>query len=114
MSTQAIKPRYEVEQLHGIVQTRKFRRNAVSGMNEEYIDAEPAGFMVYFPSGHSIRVATREELHRLGYDAPPELVDMESGDVVGDAAVSLKQQVQRRVGSQRPAHTSSIDANQGD
>ena len=44
---------------------------------------EPAGYMVFFPSGSSIRFRTDDELKRLGFDSPANLVDMESGEIVG-------------------------------
>jgi hypothetical protein len=50
-----------------------------------------AGWMVYFPSGSSIRVWTQEELERQGFDNSPPLVDMDTGDIVGQSQVgSLK------------------------
>jgi hypothetical protein len=39
-------------------------------------------WMVYFPQGHSIRVTSRAELERMGFDKKPRMVDMETGDVV--------------------------------
>jgi hypothetical protein len=113
MARQDIKPRYEVEQLQGTRTIMKYRRNMATGMNEQYEVEVPAGFFVYFPAGHSIRVDGAEELHRLGYDNPADLVDMENGDVVGQAAVSLKQQVQRRAGTPRRPDAGAVDANIG-
>lgn len=111
---QNIKPRYEVEALEGTRTVTKYRRNMATGMNEAYETEVPAGYMVYFPAGHSIRVGSVEELHRLGYDAPPDLIDMDNGDVVGQAAVSLKQQVQRRAHTPQRADAGAVSANQGD
>lgn len=43
---------------------------------------EPAGFIVKFPFGHSIRVRSQEELERLGFHLVPGLVSMVTGDVI--------------------------------
>jgi len=115
MPQQDIKPRFEVEAVAGVVTVTKYRRDAEKGINEEYTVEEPYGFNVYFPSGNSIRVATRDELKRLGFDQAPGLIDMETGDEVSNGIPSLKQQVQRRAGASRSrADTTSVDANQGD
>ena len=112
MSQQSIKPRYEVEQVNDTVKEKHFVRK--DGRNEEITVEVPYGYNVYFPAGHSIRVRTAEELHRLGYDKPAELINEETGDVVGTTQqFSLKKNVQRNAGaSGKRAHTSSIDANQ--
>ena len=115
MLQQNIKPRYEVEKVDEMVtETRLVRED---GRNVEKKVEVPFGFMVYFPAGHSIRVKTEEELKRLGYDGPAELIDEETGDVVGSTAqTSLKRAVQRRTSAskRRPAATSSVDASRGD
>lgn len=113
MIRQDVKPRYEVEELPGTRMVTKVRRNEDTKMNETYTEEEPAGFMVYFPAGHSLRVGSLEELHRLGFDAPPELIDMDNGEVVGQPVLSLKTHVQRRVGAVRRSDVGSTDANQG-
>jgi len=38
---------------------------------------EPAGFMVYFPRGHAIRVRTQEDLRAYGLDRKPNIISME-------------------------------------
>lgn len=110
---QNIKPRYEVERVEGVVTVTKYRRNAETGMNEQYTEQEPYGFNVYFPHGHSIRVRDEAELHRLGYDVPPELIDMDSGDPVGQANLSLKRHVQRTASGKGRADVGAVDAAQG-
>ena len=49
----------------------------------KYTEDEPAGWMVYFPNGSSVRIRTEAEMVRCGFFEDPELVDMETGDVVG-------------------------------
>jgi len=76
-----IKPQYIVQKLDG-----KRKRTIASPTEKGGFDyneiEEPAGYMVFFPSGSSIRVRTDDELKRLGFDSPANLVDMESGHVV--------------------------------
>ena len=108
-----IKPRFEVHPLEGNVtrtiyeKTLKGEEGKFGGFKEKEI-TEPAGFMVYFPTGASIRVRNDEELERLGFTRAPELVDMESGDVVGVANLSLKaraDQLSSRGRSKMPGNT---------
>ena len=77
-----IKPQYIVQKLDG-----KRKRTIASPTEKGGFDyneiEEPAGYMVFFPSGSSIRVRTDDELQRLGFDSPANLVDMESGEIVG-------------------------------
>ena len=111
---QNIKPRYEVEFVDETVTETHYVRK--DGRNEETQVEVPYGYNVYFPAGHSIRVRTDAELKRLGFDKPAELVDEETGDVVGSTAQStLKRNVQHRAAasSRRKAHTTEVDANQG-
>lgn len=111
-----IKPRFEVEELEGTVTVTRWRRCLERNMNVCEDVEEPAGYMVYFPSGHSIRIATHEELMRQGFARSPDLVDMESGESAGVTQhLSLKEHVRRRAGpSKRRADTSAISVNQGD
>jgi hypothetical protein len=58
-----------------------------------------AGYMLYFPQGHSIFVAEddKEQLHRLGVLDDPLLVDMESGEPVPmDYNLTPKEIVERK------------------
>ena len=72
-------------------ETRKMEKKAVK---------EDAGFMVYTPRGNSVRVKTQEELDRLGFGEDPELVDMDTGEIMGPSDTSLKTH------SERVAHRS--------
>lgn len=110
---QNIKPRFEVEHVDTEVEETHLVRE--DGRNVEKTVTVPYGYNVYFPAGHSIRVRTKEELQRLGFDQDAELIDEETGEVVGHAGQqSLKKGVQRRTAAskRRNASTSSVDAGQ--
>jgi hypothetical protein len=69
---------------------------------------EPAGYMVYFPRGASIRVSTLKRLKQLGLSELAPLVDMESGDEQPNpSSVSLKARTEslNQRNGRRPAHT---------
>lgn len=114
MLQQNIKPRYEVEHVDEMVtETHVVREN---DRNVEKKVEVPYGYNVYFPAGHSMRVRDDAELKRLGFDKPAELINEETGDVVGTTADhGLKKGVQHRAAAskRRKAHTTSVDANQG-
>tara|TARA_R100000008_G_C3579695_1_gene167628 strand:+ start:249 stop:608 length:360 start_codon:yes stop_codon:yes gene_type:complete len=116
MST--IRPRYEVHKLDGEVDHEVFKMRVdddgkPAGGFESEIVKEDAGWMVYFPSGASIRVRTKEELKRLGFDKSADLVDMDSGDIVGNTGqVSLKsrsEQLTSRGRKTRPSIKQTAD-----
>jgi len=91
-----VKPRFEVHPVNMMVDETHYRRTE-DGINEKYTVSVPYGYDVYFPAGHSIRVRTDAEMQRLGFMDPPDLIDMDSGDVVGQAQpLSLQQAVMRR------------------
>jgi hypothetical protein len=107
-----IKPRYEVHKLEGT----KPRRFAVPKTDKDgkliggfdYDEKEvDAGWMVYFPSGASVHVWTEEEMDRQGFLNRPSLVNMETGDDVGQMSdTSLKsksEQVSNRSRSSKVA-----------
>lgn len=114
-----VKPKFEVHKLEGTtirrIATPKAdpKRKDKNGLpillgGFDYVDKEvDAGWMVYFPSGSSIRVWTKEEMARqnFGYIAPDgefhlgraPLVDMATGDTVDpEAEVSLKEHSERK------------------
>ena len=113
-----IRPRYEVHKLEGKVEHEIFKMRVddegkpSGGFESEVVD-EDAGWMVYFPSGSSIRVRNEEELKRLGFDKSADLVDMDSGDVVGNTGqTSLKsrsEQLTSRGRKTRPSITQTAD-----
>lgn len=76
---------------------------------------EDAGYMVYFPSGSSIRVRDDDELRRLGFSGEPELVDMETGEIQeGPADTSLKAHSERTTKPSKPKKLEPTLANEGD
>ena len=79
---QNIKPQYIVQKLEGKRKHTIASPSDKGGFDYKEIE-EPAGYMVFSPSGSSIRVRTDDELKRLGFDSPANLVDMESGEIVG-------------------------------
>ena len=113
-----IRPRYEVHKLEGKVEHEIFKMRVddegkPSGGFESEIVKEDAGWMVYFPNGASIRVRDEPELKRLGFDKSADLVDMDSGDVVGNTGqTSLKsrsEQLTSRGRKTRPSSTQTAD-----
>ena len=119
-----LKPRFEVQELEGTlprrVATPKIRLDddGKPKLNKdgdnillggfEYEDIQcPAGWMVYFPSGSSIHVWTKEEMERQGFLGEVPLTDMDTGDTVGpELVMSFKakaDQIANRPRSTRPA-----------
>ena len=114
-----IKPRFEVHKLDGT----RTRRICIPRVDEEgkplggfdYEDKKvDAGFMVYVPSGASIRVRDEAHLKELGLHVDAELVDMDSGDVVGKAGHgslrSKSEQLNNRSRKQQKGVSSSLEA----
>jgi hypothetical protein len=97
-----IKPRFEVHKLDGkavkkVAKPKMDKAGKLLG-GFDYEDLEvDAGWMVYFPNGSSIRVWTEEEMLRQGFLSEPDLVNMETGDVVGKSAnQSLKSRSEQK------------------
>lgn len=92
---QHVQPQFEVEQLEGTVE-RVMTSFEDGELKTETIE-EPAGYMVYFPQGHSFRVKNFTELKKLGLHTAPGLIDMDSGDeIIPPQVRSLKSQVESR------------------
>lgn len=96
-----IRPRFEVHPYDGPdVEDGKVNRTHYKWdeekrqMIKETVE-EDAGFIVYSPSGNSVRIRDEKELRRLGFNRNPELIDMDSGDVVGPSDMSLKTHSER-------------------
>lgn len=106
-----ITPAFEVEELSGKVKRTKYKyeerdtgRQDAKGnpikshVMREYTEEVPAGYMVYFARGHSIRVTSDLELRRLGLDRSPYLSDptgeMQDEDIAQQygSQMSLKEQ----------------------
>lgn len=77
---QNVQPKFEVEVLEGKVD--RVMTSFEDGQLKTETIEEDAGYMVYFPQGHSIRVRNYTELKRMGLHTAPGLVDMESGEEV--------------------------------
>lgn len=93
---QDIKPPYQVERLEGKVQ--RVVTDIENGTFVQREIEEDAGYMVYLPSGGSLRARSIAHLRELGIDpnVTPGLMDMETGEEVAAPSMSLKQQVQSR------------------
>lgn len=46
------------------------------GLHTKLVE-EPAGYLVYFPRGHAIRLKNKEELRRYGLDGRPAIINLE-------------------------------------
>lgn len=78
-----IKPAFIVRELSGEREKVFYEFDAKGKRVEKRVKA-PAGYMVKFPhKGHSIRVATKEDLKRLGFDQTVPLLNAE-GESVGE------------------------------
>jgi len=97
-----VKPRFEVHKLEGMgnrrIATPKINKEGKLLGGFDYEDKEvDAGWMVYFPNGSSIHVWTEEEMVRQNFLTDPDLVNMETGDVVGKAhSQSLKSRSEQK------------------
>lgn len=81
---QRIRPAFTVRKLEGKVRQRILGFDGKGKKTETFVDVD-AGYMVTLAKGHSIRVYTDKDMHRLGFDRSIPLVDMENeGMVVGE------------------------------
>lgn len=78
-----IRPRYEVKDISDQEFERTVYDKDDNGVLVRKTVKENMGYMVYFPTGASMHVRTKEELNRLGFNTPAELIDLENGEVVG-------------------------------
>jgi hypothetical protein len=77
------KPAFVVQELEG-KRTRTIYEFDAKGKKQAKVVEVPAGYMVKFPhKGHSIRVATKEDLQRLGFDQTVPLLN-EEGEAVAE------------------------------
>ncbi len=97
-----VQPRYEVYPVEEKL-TRKVCTPAKDGgFTYEEVEETRECFDVFFPGGHSLRVRGRDELARLGYTKSPDLVDMDTGDVIAKGQTSLKEMVKRTTKVSKP------------
>lgn len=94
------RPAFKVTELSGNVQTTKVTPVAKTNAKGKVIQTldykvteEPAGFLVEFPRGHSIRVKNVAALKQLGFDTHPwmvipehDIADEEVSDALGTPA----------------------------
>ena len=109
-----VKPRFEVHKLEGtairriakpkvrlddkgnVMKNKDGNAILLGGFDYEDLDHD-AGWMIYFPSGSSIRVWTEEEMMRQGFLTDPTLVNMDTGDEMGPANTgSLKSRSEQK------------------
>jgi hypothetical protein len=81
---QRIRPAFTVRKLEGKVQRKVLGFDTQGKKTEKLVEVD-AGYMVTLAKGHSIRVYSDKDMHRLGFDRSIPLVDMENdGQVVGE------------------------------
>lgn len=84
---QNVKLKFEVEEVGEHKRMQRTGKRATDGITKglqftDEVVVVPKAWDVYFPSGHSVRIESEEEMYRLGYLVPPPLVDMETGEEV--------------------------------
>ena len=115
MSKVNLKPRFEVHKLEGkamrrIASPKKDKKGTLlGGFDYEEVEHD-AGWMVYFPSGSSIRIWTKEELQRQGFDESPTLVNMETGDETAPmSSTSLKAKSEQKNARSRSSRSATLN-----
>lgn len=77
--TQGARLAYVVVDLHETVGTVKRQVTTWTkkdGLKTKQVE-EPAGYLVYFPRGHVIRLKNKEELRHYGLDGQPPIVNLQ-------------------------------------
>lgn len=101
-----IQPAFEIEKIDGFVEVRQ-RRYVVDEelstpekkryrMSDEVV-RKPAGYLVFFPKGHSIHLS-EEDARAQGFLGPIPMVDMISGEIVPMGPMTLKDKVRQTAG----------------
>jgi hypothetical protein len=105
---QNMKLKFEVEEIGPYKRTQRVGKRATDGITKGLVFSDeaveyPGAWVVYFPSGHSIRVESIEEMQRLGYMEPPPVIDMETGEEVMSSGHTLspKEVVKRATAERR-------------
>jgi|APSaa5957512535_1039671.scaffolds.fasta_scaffold258958_1 hypothetical protein len=126
MNQPNIRPRFEAHKLEGTAIRRiakptvqlddkgnpvldaQGQSKLLGGFTYENVEHD-AGWMVYLPNGSSIRIWTEEEMIERGFLNKPDLIDMESGEIVPSPdPTSLKarsEQKERATKSSKVHHT---------
>lgn len=103
---QDIKPRFEVvDRTDETITVDRWERDNDKGMNVCSQVEVPYGYDVFFPNGNSMRVASKEELDRLGFGSGPEFIDMNTGE-------AIQMQTSLRRSRSHRASTKSKDASE--
>jgi hypothetical protein len=68
---------YVVRELPGNVKREVCKYNKARRTIERRLVEKPAGFMIYFPRGHAIRLETVEELRHYNLDKDPQIVNLD-------------------------------------
>src|SRR5262245_39209111 len=79
VGTQGARLAYVVVDLHqsvGTVKRQVTTWTKADGLRTKMVE-EPAGYLVYFPRGHVIRLKDKEELRRYGLDGQPPIVNLQ-------------------------------------
>jgi hypothetical protein len=89
-----LKPNFIVQRQEGPFTKKvlRFVKKDIGGgkiINEKVIEEKvfTHGYMVAFPKGHTVFVETDAELARLGFDSTPNIIDMDTGDVVSSLGI---------------------------
>jgi hypothetical protein len=104
-----MKLKFEVEEVGPYTRTRRVGKRATDGITKGLVFSDetveiPEGWDVYFPSGHSVRIESRQEMIRLGYMDPPPMIDMETGEEIPTVdTYSPKEIVKRNTQPRRSA-----------
>jgi hypothetical protein len=67
---------YVVAQLPGTVEREVTVFTRKDGLTKKIVK-QPAGYMVYFPRGHVIRLKDKDALRHYGLDRPPIIINLE-------------------------------------
>jgi len=116
-----VKPKFEVHKLEGKATRRIASPKAdpkrkdkdgnpilLGGFDYKNTEVD-AGWMVYFPSGASIRIWTQEEMERQGFLRPAPMVDMDTGDTVApEDETSLKEHSERKTSRTKSSKVAQI------
>ena len=66
---------FVVQPVEGVVKREKIRLDR-NGKAQKVMVDEPAGYMVYFPRGHALRLKNMERLRQYGLDKKPRIIEM--------------------------------------
>ena len=92
---------YEVERLEGTRPCLRYTFDAQKRIMVGETVERDAGFMVYFPQGHSIHVWTEAELEAYGLSADPNQIPMSDADDAAAEGPSPKETVARKTKQRR-------------